>query len=210
MVDFAWEGIGEADQILFVLDGERGIDDYANAVLENLKTKNLRGVATVNKIDLIDHAQLLPLAKQLYDIGVFDEVFMTSTKKDIGIDDVVKHLVKEAKPGEWYFPEDQLSDKNDRFLAEETTREKIFYLMQQEIPYGVDVETDSFKEDDKSITIHQTIFVPRESHQTINIGKGGAMLKEIGTKSRLELAKLLERKVNLFLHVKVREVKEGS
>jgi GTP-binding protein Era len=209
MVDFAWEGIGEADQILFILDAEKGMNDFASAVLENLKSKELRGFAVLNKIDLVDHAKMLELAKMLFDTGLFEEVFMTSIKKDIGVDDVIKHLVKAAKPGQWYYPEDQISDKNDRFLAEETTREKIFYLMQQEIPYGVDIETDSYKEDAKSVTIHQSIIVPRETHKTMIIGKKGDMLKQIGIKSRLELEKLLDCKVNLFLHVKVREAKEG-
>ena len=147
MVTSAWEGISEAEQILFVLDAERGVNDFASAVLENLKSKELRGMAVINKIDLIDHEKLLLLAKQLYDTGLFDEVFMTSVKKDIGVDDVVKHLVKRASAQPWPFPPDQLSDKNDRFLAEEITREKMFYLLQQEVPYGVDVETESFKEE---------------------------------------------------------------
>ena len=210
MVDYAWEGVSEADQILFVLDAERGLNDFAKPVLENLQSKKLRGFAVINKIDLIDHAPLLEIAKMLYDTGLFDEVFMTSLRKDTGVDTVIKHLVKNAKEQPWFFPEDQISDKNDRFLAEETTREKIFYLMQQEIPYGVDVETDSYKEGGKSITIHQTIFVPRESHKTMIIGKHGAMLKEIGIKSRTDLERLLDTKVNLFLHVKVREIKDAK
>ncbi len=210
MVDYAWEGITEADQIVFVLDAERGINGFSQAVLENLKSKDLKGFAVINKIDLVDHEKLLELAKTLYDTGLFTEVFMTSVPKNKGVDDVVKHLVKNAAEQPWFFPEDQISDKNDRFLAEEVTREKIFWLMQQEIPYGVDVETDSYKEAGKSVTIHQTIFVPREAHKTIIVGKGGAMLKEIGIKSRTELEKLLGVKVNLFLHVKVRAPKDGD
>lgn len=209
MVDNAWQGISEADQILFVIDAERGINEFSEAVLENLKSKNLRGFAVINKIDLIDREQQATLAKQVYDTGIFDEIFVTSATKDRGVDEVVKYLVRGAKEQPWFFPEDQISDKNDRFLAEETTREKIFYLMQQEIPYGVDVETDSFKESPKSVTIHQTIFVPRESHKTIIVGKGGEMLKTIGIKSRQELEKQLGVKVNLFLHVKVRETKDN-
>lgn len=210
MVSHAWDGIAEADQILFVIDGERGVDNLAQDVLENLQSKNLKGFAVINKIDLIDHEKLLELAKQLYETKLFDEVFMTSVKKDIGVDDVTKHLIKNAKDGQWYYPEDQLSDKNDRFMAEEVTREKIFYLMQQEVPYGVDVETDSFKEGEKSYTIHQTIFTPREAHKKMIIGQKGAMLKTIGIKARQELEKIFGIKVNLFLHVKVRKAEEGS
>lgn len=210
MVDYAWEGIGEADQILFVLDAEKGINEFSKAVIENLKSKQLRAFAVINKIDLIEREHMPIIAQQVYDYGVFDEVFVTSVKKDRGVDEVVKYLLRGAKEQPWFYPEDQLSDKNDRFLAEETTREKIFYLMQQEIPYGVDIETDSYKESPKAVTIHQTIFVPRDSHKTIIVGKGGEMLKTIGIKSRQELEKQLGTKVNLFLHVKVREPKSGE
>ncbi len=208
MVDYAWEGITEADQIVFVIDAERGIDGFSSAVLENLKSKNLKGFAVINKIDLAEPEARLELAQKLYDTGLFNEVFMTSVTKDKGIDNVIKYLVNGAAEQPWFFPEDQISDKNDRFLAEEVTREKIFWLMQQEIPYGVDIETDSYKEAPKSVTIHQSIIVPREGHKTIIVGKGGSMLKEIGTRSRTELEKLLGVKVNLFLHVKVRKTND--
>jgi GTP-binding protein Era len=205
MVNQAWQGIGEGEQILFVIDAFKGINDWVQNLLEGFKNKGIKAIAVINKVDLVSQPQLFELAQALFDTGIFTEVFMVSCKKNLAVDDVVAHLAKNAVAvEEWFFPEDQLSDKNDRFLAAETTREKMFYLLQQEVPYGVDVETDSFVESDKAITIHQTIFVPRESHKTIVIGNKGAMLKEIGTKSRLDLQRLLDKKVNLFLHVKVR------
>jgi GTP-binding protein Era len=112
-------------------------------------------------------------------------------------------MLAKAPEQAWAYPEDQLSDINDRLMAEEITREKIFFLLREELPYGVEVQTESFKEGEKRITIHQQILVPREGHKKIIIGEGAQVLKRIGQSSRRELTKIFEKPTDLFLHVKV-------
>jgi GTP-binding protein Era len=204
MVKNAWDGVNEVEAIMFVVDAEKGITDLSRAIIEKLKVRSTNIIAVVNKIDLIDRETQAKLAQELFDFGIFKELFVTSVNKSRGIEDLVNYLLKTATDQPWAYPDDQISDANDRFLAEEVTREKIFYLMREEIPYGVDVETESYKEDDKKgITIHQVIHVAKDAHKKIIIGDNADMIKKIGQNSRYELTKLLGKKVHLFLHVKV-------
>ena len=206
MVENAWTGIGEAEQIVFVVDAKRGITDLSEKIIEKFKQRDAKAIAVINKIDLAEQEEKLKLAQKLYDSGVFSEVFMTSVYKDKGIDDLVKHLIKNSSDQPWPYPEDQISDTNDRFVSSEVTRERIFYLMREEIPYGVDVETESFKDNgEKGIVIHQVIHVAREGHKKIIIGNKGDMIKKIGHDARQELGRMFGQKVHLFLHVKVKK-----
>jgi len=210
MVEYAWEGIGDVEQIVFVLDAKRGLTELSTKIIEGIRGKisksgnTIKAVAVINKIDIAEQEAKLELAQALYDTGVFAEIFMTSVEKNKGIQELVGYLVKNAGDEPWPYPEDQLTDKDDRFTAAEVTREKIFYLLREELPYAIDVETDSYKDEgEKGITIHQTIFTNSLGHKKIIIGDNASMIKKIGQNSRYELAKILGNKVHLFLHVKV-------
>jgi GTP-binding protein Era len=114
--------------------------------------------------------------------------------------------VQRVPEGPWLFPEDQLTDLPMRLLAAEVTREQIFRKLHKELPYASTVETESWEEQpDGSVRIEQTIYVQRQSQKAIVLGQGGRQVKEIGAASRAELTRLLERRVHLFLYVKVRE-----
>jgi GTP-binding protein Era len=206
MVKNAWDGVNEVEAIMFVVDAQKGITDLSRAIIEKLKVRSTNIIAVINKIDLIDRETQAKLAQELFDFGVFKELFVTSVNKSRGLDDLTAYLMKTATNQPWAYPDDQISDANDRFMAEEVTREKIFYLMREEIPYGVDVETESYKDDGKKgITIHQVIFVSKAAHKKIIIGDNADMIKKIGQGARFELSKLLGQKVHLFLHVKVKK-----
>jgi len=214
MVDYAWEGIGDVEQIVFLLDANRGMTELSRKIIEGIKGKisksgnTIKAVAVINKIDIAEQEAKLHLAQELFETGIFVEIFMTSINKNKGIDELVAYLVKNAGDEPWAYPEDQLSDKDDRFTAAEVTREKIFYLLRDELPYAVDVETDSFKDEGaKGITIHQTIYVHSLGHKKIIIGDNATMIKKIGQSSRHELTGMLGNKVHLFLHAKVRDEK---
>lgn len=200
MVNAAWEGVGEGEQIIFILDAWKGIGKDAKKVLKGLKGK--KAVAVINKVDKIEKDKLLPLTAELAELAEFDKVFMISAMKSKGVDDLKKYLIDNSAEQTWPYPEDQLSDMNDRLFAAEITREKIFYLLQQELPYGVDVETEEFKEDDKKIVINQVVLTGTESHKKMIIGKGAGMIKEIGSKAREEMKKIFGKKIELYLHVK--------
>lgn len=207
MVAAAWGGAEDADQIMLVIDADRGIDpDTADIIAKLKETARKDVILVLNKVDLIDRPKLLGLAENLYQEGIFGQVFMVSAMKGNGVADILKFLAGHAPPGPYMFPEDEVSDLPQRLLAAEITREKVFLRLHQELPYSVTVETEKWEErDDGSARIDQTIYVLRDSQKKIVLGKGGAQIKAIGAAARKELEELLERRIHLFLFVKVRE-----
>ena len=206
MVHAAWSGASDADLIVLVVDAERGLNEDARLIIEKLKETQRRAVLALNKIDLVKRDSLLALTAELDGFGIFDKVFMISAEKGDGTADLLRYFVSLVPEGPWHFPEDQVSDMPMRLLAAEITREQIFRQLHQELPYSAAVETDQWEErDDGSVRIDQTVFVQREGQKAIVLGKHGRQIKTIGEKARIELEEMLERRVHLFLHVKVRE-----
>ena len=131
---------------------------------------------------------------------------MVSALNGDGVRDLISQFTRHMPDSPWLFPEDQLTDMPNRLLAAEITREKAFLRLHQELPYSLTVETDTWEErKDGSVKIDQTIFVTRDGHKGIVIGKSGATLKAIGAEARAELEEILGHRVHLFLFVKVRE-----
>jgi GTPase len=118
----------------------------------------------------------------------------------------LRYLAKHMKPGLWLYPEDQITDMPMRLLAAELTREKLFRKLYDELPYGLTVETENWEErDDGSAMVHQVVFLERDAHKPIVLGKGGSLIKMVGTESRTELEELTDRRIHLKIFVKVRE-----
>jgi GTP-binding protein Era len=207
MVAAAWGGAADADRIAFLVDAERKLDRDSKAVLERLaQMKNAPADAVINKVDLVNKPDLLLLATELNETGLFENIFMISAEKGDGVDDLIEHFAKSVRPGPWMFPEDQLSDMPERLLAAEITREKLYLQLRKELPYAATVETEKWEEhDDGSARLEQTIYVERDTQKAIVLGAKGSRIKEIGAAARLELEELLGRRVHLFLFVKVRE-----
>jgi GTP-binding protein Era len=206
MVQAAWSGVADADQIALVVDAERGLDDNSQAIIDRLKNAGRRAILVLNKIDLVKRDSLLALTAKVDAAGLFDRVFMVSASKGDGTKDLLAFFAENLPEGPWHFPEDQVSDMPMRLLAAEITREQVFHQLHQELPYAVTVETEQWLEkDDGSVRIDQTIYVQRDSQKAIVLGKSGRQIKSIGEKSRIELEEIMERRVHLFLHVKVRE-----
>jgi GTP-binding protein Era len=131
---------------------------------------------------------------------------MISALTGDGVADLEKFLANLLPKGPWLYPEDQIADMPLRLLAAETTREKLFLQLHQELPYHLTVETESWEErSDGSVKIDQVIYISRNAHKGIVLGKGGQLIKSVGSASRLELEESLDRRVHLFLYVKVRE-----
>lgn len=206
MVAAAWSGANDGDVRLLLVDADKGIDSNTRKIIERLKKTKLRCHLVINKVDKVNKPQLLALASTLEQSGIFDEIFMISALKGDGVDDLSNYLAKNAPEGPWHFPEDQMSDMSERLLAAEITREKLYLQLRQELPYAATVETESWTDKpDGSVRVEQIIYVERDSQKAIILGKGGAQIKSIGEKSRLELEEILDRRVHLFLFVKVRE-----
>jgi GTP-binding protein Era len=204
MVTAAWSGAHDADFVVLLVDAKRGFDGDSRRIIEGLVSRKRRAVLALNKIDGISREALLPLAAKLNETGVFSDSFMISALKGDGVDDLRDFLAARMPPGPWLYPEDQLSDIPLRLLAAETTREKLFLRLHQELPYALGVETESWEElKDGSLRIDQVIYVLRDSHKPIVLGKGGKQIKAVGQAARLDLEAFLGQRVHLFIHVKV-------
>ncbi len=207
IVASAWEGVADAEALVLLIDASKKIGGSTKIILERLREdKSKRCILVLNKIDRMRPQALLDISEQLNEENDFEATFMLSALKGKGVPDLLKYLEKNMPDGVWHFPEDQVTDMPMRLMAAEVTREKLFQSLHQELPYHLTVESDAWEEfDNGDVKIDQTIYIAREAHKKIVIGKGGAMLKKIGQSARLELEEILDTKVHLKLFVKVQE-----
>ena len=206
MVAAAWTGAADADIRLLLIDARKGLDDEAERILSALAGTETRCVLALNKIDLVRREAMLALSRDVNAACAFEATFMISAEKGDGVADLARHLAAAVPPGPWLFPEDQLSDMNDRLFAAEITREKLFEKLYQELPYALTVETDDWRDfRDGSVRIEQTVFVERDSQKGIVLGHRGALIKSVREQAAAELETILERRVHLFIFVKVRQ-----
>jgi GTPase len=207
MVKAASAGIADADLVLLVLDVRKGLDANGEIALAQLARERRRAFLVINKLDTAPPERALPLIAAVNQRLAFAGTFIVSALDGSGCDDLLAAVVRELPEGPWLFPEDQLSDLSDRALAAEITREQIFHRLHQELPYSVTVETEGWAEapDGKEVRIDQTIYVLRDSQKPILIGRKGQQLKALGEAARHELERILDKRVHLFLFVKVRE-----
>ncbi|MGN1063368.1 MAG: GTPase Era [Alphaproteobacteria bacterium] len=205
MVASAWTESEESDLRLLLVDAHKGLDKNTQRIIANLENNRQKAILVINKIDLVAKDKLLPLISTLNKPDIFYETFLISAQTGANVDELKNYLMTQAPKGLWMFPDDQLSDLPNRLFAAEITREKLFMLLQQELPYCVAVDTTAFKENATGIRIEQTIYVEREGQKSIVLGKNGKMIKKVGETARRELTRLFERPVHLFLFVKVKE-----
>ena len=206
MVSSAWDGAGDADIVVLVVDAKKGFDDETRAIVKGLKNKKTPAVLLINKIDLVKKDRLLELSQALNDEYPFTETFFVSAATGKNLEEFYRYLAAQLPESPWYYPEEQMSDMPLKLLAAEVVREKLFLFLQQELPYALTVEPELWeRREDNSIRAEITIYVERDGQKMIVLGKGGAMIKRIGQAARKELEDMLETRVHLFLFVKVRE-----
>ena len=206
MVAAAWAGADDADERLLLIDAARGVDRDTGRILERIRRGDRRWMLALNKIDLVRRDTLLGLSDRVAHDGAFERVFMISGLTGDGVGDLKRHLASTLPEGPWLFPEDQLSDMPQRLIAAEVTREQVILQLHEELPYASTVETENWEErPDGSVRIEQVIYVQRPGQRAIVLGDGGRRIKAIGQRARGELERMLERRVHLFLFVKVRE-----
>lgn len=207
MVAAAWAGAQDADLVVLVFDAaQQAIDPDTRLILDGLAAERRRALLALNKIDLVKRPRLLEQAARFEAEGLFERIFMISALTGDGVGDLLDHVAAAMPEGPWLYPEDQLSDLPLRLMAAETTREKLFQRLHQELPYALTVETDEWEEfTDGSVRIAQTVYVQRASQKAIVLGKNGRTIKMIRSEAQKELEDALGRRVHLFLFVKVRE-----
>lgn len=206
MVAAAWGGAQDADVALLVVDARAGLTDAVRKIAEGLAKSPGPVWLALNKTDLIPRERLLPLTAELNAILSFAETFMISAEKGDGLDRLQDRLAGAMPPGPYLFPEDELTDLPNRMLAAEIVREQILRQTHQEVPHHASVETEQWTEnEDGSVRVDCTIYVSRKTQKAILIGEKGSRIRTIGQSARIELTKLLERPVHLFLNVKERD-----
>lgn len=203
MMSFVKEALQDADVFLFMAElGDRGFKDQA--VLEKLQKAKVPLFVVINKIDLGDQqsldaemafwAEQFPNAKRIVPLSVTES---------FNVKPLFEAIKAEIPEGPEWFPKDQLTDKSERFVVSEIIREKILSFYQQEIPYSVQVEVEAFKEEKALIRVRAVIIVARDTQKSIIIGKGGLMIKRVGTEARKDMERFFGKKIFLETFVKV-------
>ena len=207
MVHAAWQGADDGDVLLLLHDCARKvIDDDTLAILAKIKEQKLTVSLILNKTDLATPEKLLTRTKALSGEYDFEKIFMVSAEYGHGVEDVKSWLAEKMPLSPYLFDPEDLSDLPQRLLAAEVLREKLFLNLHQELPYQMTVETDSWEEKkDGSAEIRVSVYVSREGHRGIVLGKGGQTLRRIGQSARLELEEALDRRIHLLTHVKYRK-----
>jgi len=197
--------LADVDVVVFLVEGLRWTADD-DLVLKKLAQTGSPVVLAVNKIDTLEKREmLLPGLQALAEKFPFREIIPVSARKGDNIaalESAIEALLPEARP---FFPEDQVTDRSVRFLAAELVREKLFRKLGRELPYGLTVQIEQYRNEPGITHIHALIWVERDSQKNIVIGKGGRLLKEVGREARLDIEDLIGNKVNLKLWVKVKE-----
>ena len=207
MVEVALKVLVDADLIVFITDAALPDNPSDEIILDSLKKRDLPVILAINKVDLVNKGRVLPLIEQWHEAYPFKAIVPISALQCIQIDDLVAEIVSVLPEGPQYYPQDCVTDLPERFMAAEMIREKVFRLTGQEIPYGVAVTVESFKERPRKnlIDIEATIHVERESQKPIIIGKAGRMLKRIGEQARTDIEPMVGCKVFLKLWVRVQK-----
>ena len=207
MVQTTREAIGSVDILLMLIEANTHVHPHDLFLIESLAQVQSPVILVINKIDLIEKKYLLPLIDQFRVLYDFQEIFPISALTGEGVEALLKTIKEMLPEGPQYYPDDIQTDATERFIAAEFIREKITLLTKQEVPYSTAVTIDLFKEDEEKnlIRIIATINVEKDSQKAIMIGKRGAMLKEIGTRARMDMENLFGARVYLELFVKVRK-----
>ena len=207
MVQAAWQGAEDGDVLLLVHDcARRQIDDDTLNIVKQLADSGRKASLVLNKLDLAPPERLLERADEMSKLFEFERIFMVSAETSNGIEDLKEWLADRMPASHYLFDPEDLSDMPLRLLAAEIMREKLFLNLHQELPYQLTVETEKWEErEDGSADVHLSVFVAREGHRGIILGKQGQTIRRIGMAARLELEEALGRRIHLFSHVKYRK-----
>jgi GTPase len=203
MMKFVNESLVDSDLVIFMCDFDERNEEQE--LFERLKLIKLPMVCLLNKIDGVNQEQLMAKINFWNDMKLFKEIIPVSALNKFNIDVLLKSILSYLPEGAPYYDQDQLTDKSERFVASEIIREKIMVRYKEEIPYSVQVEIESFKEEKDIIHIHALLYVMRDSQKQILIGRGGIALKNVGIAARRDMEHFFKKKIFLKTFVKVKE-----
>lgn len=205
MTDMAVNTLREVDLILFLVDGPQSKGSRDKYIMEMIKEVDTPKFLVVNKMDTMQPEDYLEIYNEYDDAGIFQDIYGTSALNGTNVPELLESIEAYMEEGPMYFPSDMITDYPERFLVSEVIREKMLMYLEEEVPHGVAVEIESFKESPGLTKIGAVIYCEKKSHKGIIIGKQGKKLKGIGKAARLELEALLGTKIFLEMFVKIRE-----
>ena len=205
MVEAANASMREADAVVLMVDAGREVTTIEENVIRYLKQSGIPAVLALNKTDLYNAVEIAEAIKHYAALHDFAAIVPLCAKNGKQVFDVLDECEKLLAEGEWFFPEDMITDQPERAMAAEVIREKLLRTLNKEVPHGVAVVIEEFKDEGSIIRIRAEIFCEKASHKGIIVGKNGAELKMVGTYARQDLEKLFGAKVYLNLWVKVKE-----
>ena len=204
-----WSAVTESDFLCIVVDGNRTVSNVVYQLLEQINEKNLpkkRIILAINKIDLISKDKLLKKTQEINEKYEFDKIFMISALKNDGIDDLLNWFTKHLPQKKWSYPPHIISDQSFDQQLNEKTRQIILLRIHDEIPYSIEVSSDNIINVSKSkLRIFQSIYVHNQRHRSILIGKKGETIKSISIGARKKIEKFTNKKIDLFLEVKIKK-----
>ncbi|CAA9508735.1 MAG: GTP-binding protein Era [uncultured Solirubrobacteraceae bacterium] len=197
--------LADSDAALMIVNGDQGVGGPGDRfIAEALAGAKVPVVVALNKVDRLNHQRTVAALQAAADLGLDAEVYPISARTGKGVRPLVDHLVSLLPEGPFYFPSDEVSDQSERVLLAELVREQVLRRTRQEVPHAVEVQVEEIEEDGEVIVVRALMWVETDSQKGILIGKGGAMIKAIGTAARKELERELASRVHLELSVRVR------
>ena len=204
MVRAANESMRDTDVVIFVVDASKGIRSKEREIAENIGKLGIPAVLVINKIDLVKKEDLLPLIADFASMNDFADIIPISAKDSDGVSSLISIIKDHLESGPMFYDEDAVTDQPEKQIAAEIIREKMLWLLEEEVPHGIAIEITRMRDKGRLAEIHATIYCERKSHKGIIIGKNGEMLKKIGTMARGDIEKMLDKKVYLELWVKIK------
>lgn len=205
LLSFSKDSLNESDLVTYVVDESKEIGKLDQMIIDELKKVRVPIILLINKIDLLSEEEVEEIRRVYEDVGLFDEIIEISALDDKNIETYIEKVKSFLDEGPAFYDRDMITDKTERFVVAEIIREKALKLLSEEVPHGLAVRIDDFKQREEKaiIDIYATIIVEKNSHKQIVIGKNGKMIKQIGIDARSEIESFLASKVNLKLWVKV-------
>lgn len=204
MVNVAKESMNEMDVVLFVVDATQKIQPLEREIAKNIDKLGVPCILVMNKVDKVRKEELLPLIADYSNLHKFDSIVPISALTNDGVDILLNDINDFIEPGPKFYYDDMITDQPEKQVAAEIIREKMLWLLEQEVPHGIAIEIDKMEEKENITNIYATIYCEKGSHKGIIIGKNGEMLKKIGSLARGDIQKMLDKKVYLELWVKVK------
>lgn len=205
----AWQGLYDCDHICFLIDATVGLNQENQRILQDLRKQNLPITIAINKVDLVKKSTLLEVFAKLGADGIEEILPISATnasQEGSGVDQLKQILLDKCTHQDWLYDENEITDAPINSLLNEITREKLFLNLEQELPYSLTVKTESIETlNNGDLRLKQVIYVLKENQRKIIIGKNGQMIKQIGMEARVDMSDLMQKKIHLFLFVKIQE-----